>query len=267
MKYYYTIVIAILFFMLLSFEFYINNTQLYEPMENKITKKNPNKFSSIAGLDTDFHAEQPRDTSNDKIVKSIDTNGKPIDVTISKTLGNPLYYQPGQYYYGGEAYVPTYEDAIYLANIQYTGDGSQLEYKQILNKTIDTSKTPYDFMIDDVFHPGNMKQIGSRVDNKTVLRNGNELSKIIEKDNQDFLDNQELKAISMSQGAFQNEPAIDNTLIDIYPGNYDSNSNILLTKPPINTTPPNTTPPNTTPPTIPKMYKNEFLNDNAYALY
>jgi len=233
------------------------------PEKNNINEKSSNKFSSIAGLNTKFHADQPRDTSNDKIVKSIDTNGKSIDVTISKTLGNPVYYQPGQYYYGANAYVPTYEDAIYLANIQYTGSDSddKLHYKQKLSKSSDHDKTPYDFMIDDIFHPGNMKEIGSNVDETVVLHNGNELKKIIKKENQAFLATQELKTIAMSQGLFENQPAYDTTLIDNYPGNYTSSSNILLTSPPnYSTTKP-------TDPNIPRIYKNDFLNDNVYAVY
>lgn len=45
----------------------------------------------------------------------INQDGEPVKITLSETLGNALYFEPGTYTYGLPSYVPSYEDSIFLS--------------------------------------------------------------------------------------------------------------------------------------------------------
>jgi len=45
----------------------------------------------------------------------INQDGESVNITLSETLGNVLYSEPGTYKYGLPSYVPSYEDSIFLS--------------------------------------------------------------------------------------------------------------------------------------------------------
>ena len=45
----------------------------------------------------------------------INQDGQSVNITLSETLGNELYSEPGTYKYGLPSYVPSYEDSIFLS--------------------------------------------------------------------------------------------------------------------------------------------------------
>ena len=77
---------------------------------------------SADNLDVTYHdsidniialANAPTLQTYDKTI--INQDGESTTITLSETLGNALYFEPGTYKYGLPAYVPSYEDSIFLS--------------------------------------------------------------------------------------------------------------------------------------------------------
>ena len=119
-------VISILFFLFLLFStlnYFINNIENIEDKSNiNTTISDKNKYDRY---DIEFHSSlmdiyginEKTDPlqANLQEVPIQDKYGNNINIKISNTLGNPLYYKPGTFKYDSTNYIPTYEDSIYLS--------------------------------------------------------------------------------------------------------------------------------------------------------
>jgi len=85
-------------------------------------------LSNIAKFDADntdiqYHTEPPEGDANEDeqslesgIYYQFDQNGKLVEIEYKDSNFAPiLYYMPGAYKFGSSAYVPTYEDSVYLS--------------------------------------------------------------------------------------------------------------------------------------------------------
>lgn len=118
------IILILLFIFLLYFTLFYTIKNKIENIEDNInissSRKNLNNrydieyhssLNDIYGINSKINPLQ----ANLQDVSIKDNNGNDINIQISNTLGNPLYYIPGTYKYGSANYIPSYEDSIYLS--------------------------------------------------------------------------------------------------------------------------------------------------------
>lgn len=213
------IIISVIVIFLFALEIY--KITHYEGMEEK---NDPTAFST--GLDVQYHADIDRDTYNDITLNVTDPSGNPTTTTISKTLGNFTYYNPGEYKYGSNAYIPNYEDTVYLANVKI-------------------DKGPINYEIDS-----------DQEQNLISLNQKTDLDEILLIETQKYLDGEIIRT-SNNQGLFTNAPTNKETNNNSYPGNYvnvvKSNEKEFTTTPNSETTHSKKT-----------LNVGDFLNDSIY---
>jgi hypothetical protein len=191
-------------------------------------KNDPTAFST--GLDVQYHADIDRDTYNDITLNVTDPSGNPTTTTISRTLGNLTYYNPGEYKYGSNAYIPNYEDTVYLANVKI-------------------DKGPVVYEIDS-----------DQEQNLISLNQKTDLDEILLIETQKYLDGEIIRT-SNNQGLFTNAPTNKETNNNSYPGNY---VNVVKSNDAISTSEKKVATANITTSSPKTLNVGEFLNDSIY---
>jgi hypothetical protein len=217
------IIISIIVIFLFALEIY--KITHYEGMEEK---NDPTAFST--GLDVQYHADIDRDTYNDITLNVTDPSGNPTTTTISRTLGNLTYYNPGEYKYGSNAYIPNYEDTVYLANVKI-------------------DKGPVVYEIDS-----------DQEQNLISLNQKTDLDEILLIETQKYLDGEIIRT-SNNQGLFTNAPTNKETNNNSYPGNY---VNVVKSNDAISTSEKKVATANITTSSPKTLNVGEFLNDSIY---
>jgi hypothetical protein len=108
--------------------------------------------SSSKGYDTKFHdsIEDIREQSNAYIpvldkVKVKDINGKETEISIPKNLGGFTYNRPGTFKYSADAYIPDYQDGVYLSkSIGVVPKNKSSAYLASNAKELKSEQTPYE---------------------------------------------------------------------------------------------------------------------------
>lgn len=93
-----------------------SGASIIDMSDNSITHYNTNNYNveyhdSIATI-----AEQNDLNNGDSGIAWVkDSSGKKVALPVIKGVEYTTYYKPGYYKYGGDTYVPSYEDSIYLS--------------------------------------------------------------------------------------------------------------------------------------------------------
>jgi hypothetical protein len=68
----------------------------------------------------------------------INQDGETVNITLSETLGNVLYSEPGTYKYGLQSYVPSYEDSIFLSKTynKYATYDNDHNSREVISQTV-----------------------------------------------------------------------------------------------------------------------------------
>jgi hypothetical protein len=247
-------IIIITAIIIILFVIEICKSSYYEGLED-----NTSKNSFATGLDVIYHTEIDRDTSNDITLNVTDFSGNPTTATISKTLGNATYYNPGYYSYGGSSYIPNYEDAMNLANVKNTNRGTYFRENDKDNSQLsDQTNMSSDLQSNELYY----NEVTEQEQKLQELNQKTELDDIIVAQNRDVENNEKIKAANL-QNIFTRAPSDvvfertnnDYDKIRSYPGNYlkiikenENNSDVRKT----------------TPSRAKKFYIGDFLNDSIY---
>ena len=100
-----------------SFDINLDQEIIMRRMAKRLTK---NKNYSTS-LKNDYHASEDLIRENEKHKMNVfyvrGEDGKPVGINMERTQTFPTFYTPGSYTYSARNYVPAYEDAVKLANV------------------------------------------------------------------------------------------------------------------------------------------------------